>query len=101
MVVRDTLSGAALLIAALGISPWTVPAMSQSNNNQALADCVQAANQKYKDTWEAICTKVRKEGLSPVSNERYCVEFTGSPRDKEFSQLRVEEMTLCAKLYGK
>jgi hypothetical protein len=29
------------------------------------------------------------------------IEFTGSPRDKEFSQLRIEEMTLCSKLYSR
>jgi hypothetical protein len=72
----------------------SLPALGQpNNNNQALADCVRAADQKYKDTWEAICIKVGKEG--------YCIEFIGSPRDKEFSQLRIEEMTLCSKLYGK
>jgi hypothetical protein len=89
------------IIRLLALSLWMTPAMGQSGNNQALADCVQAANQKYKDTWEAICTKSRKENLSPISPERYCVEFTGSPRDREFSQLRIEELTLCAKLYGK
>jgi hypothetical protein len=89
-------------ILLLALSLWTSPAIGQSgNNNQALADCVQAANQKYKDTWEAICAKLRKEGLSPISRDRYCVDFTGSPRDREFSQLRIEEMTLCAKLYSR
>ena len=89
-------------IILLALSLWMAPAMGQSgNNNQDLAECVEAANQKYKDTWEAICAKMRKEGLSPISQDRYCFEFTGSPRDREFSQLRIEEMTLCAKLYGK
>jgi hypothetical protein len=48
---------------------------------------------KYKETWEAPCAKSRKTG--------YCVEFIGSPRDREFSQLRIDEMTLCSKLYSK
>ena len=61
-----------MTILLLALWLWTSPAMGQSgNNNQALADCVQAANQKYKDTWEAICAKLRKEGLSPISHDRY------------------------------
>lgn len=60
-------------------------------NNTALATCVQAADQKYKDTWDALCGQMGKV--------RHCVEFMGSPRDREFSQLRLEEMTLCSKLY--
>ena len=63
------------------------------NNNRALADCVQAADQKYKDTWQALCTQTGRAG--------HCIEFIGSPRDKEFSQLRIEEMTLCSKLYSR
>lgn len=89
------------LLMVVAIAGVSLPALGQTNDNQALADCVQAADQKYKDTWEAICTKLRKEGLSPISHDRYCFEFTGSPRDREFSQLRIEEMTLCAKLYSR
>jgi len=59
--------------------------------NNALAACVQAADQKYKDTWDALCGQMGKP--------RRCADFLGSPRDREFSQLRVEEMTLCSKLY--
>ena len=42
----------------------SAPAMGQSgSNNQALADCVQAADQKYKDTWEALRTPTGESGL--------------------------------------
>ena len=84
--------GTVLIAAAMaGVS---LPALGQTdNNNRALADCVRAADQKYKDTWEALCTKLGKVG--------HCIEFIGSPRDKEFSQLRIEEMTLCSKLYNR
>jgi hypothetical protein len=82
-------------VAIAGVS---LPTLSQTNNNnnndnRALADCVGAADQKYKDTWEALCTQMGKVG--------HCIEFIGSPRDKEFSQLRIEEITLCSKLYGR
>jgi hypothetical protein len=91
-----------IVIAIAGVS---LPALSQTNNNQALADCVQAADQKYKDTWEAICAKLARDPLfqqqHPGCCKGYCTEFIGSPRDKEFSQLRIEEMTLCGKLYGR
>jgi hypothetical protein len=80
------------LIAA-AIAGVSVPALGQTDSSRALADCVQAADQKYKDTWEALCTQIGKVGR--------CIEFIGSPRDKEFSQLRIEEMTLCSKLYGR
>jgi hypothetical protein len=90
-IVRSR-SGFAVLI-LMTTAWWSPPAQGQTNNNQALADCVQAANQKYKDTWEALCIKTGKQG--------HCIDFIGSPRDKEFSQLRVDEMTLCSKLYGK
>jgi hypothetical protein len=78
---------------ATAIAVVSLPALGQTNNNQTLAQCVQAADQKYKDTWEALCFKSGQSG--------HCIEFVGSPRDKEFSQLRIEEMTLCSKLYGK
>jgi hypothetical protein len=72
-----------------------LPALAQTNNtnNPALDKCLQAADQKYTDTWEALCERAGTKGR--------CVDFIGSPRDKEFSQLRVEEQTLCLKLYGK
>jgi hypothetical protein len=60
-------------------------------NNNALATCVQAADQKYNDTWDALCNRVGKQA--------HCIDFVGSPKDKEFPQLRLEEMTLCSKLY--
>jgi hypothetical protein len=82
---------ATALFAALVVG-GPLPALGQVNN-KALADCVQAADQKYKDTWEALCTQMKKVG--------HCMEFIGSPRDREFSQLRVEEMTLCSQLYSK
>jgi hypothetical protein len=94
-----------VLLAVLAL--WTAPAMGQSdNNNQALADCVQAANQKYKDTWEAVCAKLAKDPIFLVQHPdcckgRHCTEFIGSPRDKEFSQLRIEELTVCSKLYSR
>jgi hypothetical protein len=84
-----------VLIAA-AITGVYLPALGQTNNNnnnRALADCVQAADQKYKDTWQALCTQTGRVGR--------CIEFIGSPRDKEFSQLRIEEMTLCSKLYSR
>jgi hypothetical protein len=83
--------GTILIAAAMGGA--CLPALGQTNNtnNKALADCVQAADQKYKNTWEALCSQSGKAG--------HCVDFIGSPRDKEFSQLRIEEMTLCSKLY--
>jgi hypothetical protein len=45
--------GTALIAAAIaGVS---LPALGQTNNdNKALADCVQAADRKYKDTWANI-----------------------------------------------
>jgi hypothetical protein len=83
------------LIAA--IMAGVYPALGQANNqtdnsNRALADCVRAADQKYKDTWASLC--FRQTGKAG-----YCSEFIGSPRDREFSQLRIDEMTLCSKLY--
>ena len=79
------------LLIAVAIVGLSQPAFGQTKNNNALADCVQAANQKYKETWGALCSKSGKSD--------HCIEFIGSPRDKEFSQLRIEEMTLCSKLY--
>ena len=84
-----------VLIAAI-MAGVSLPALGQTNNqtdnsNRALADCVRAADQKYKDTWETLCAKTGKAG--------FCNDFIGSPRDREFSQLRIEEMTLCSKLY--
>ena len=86
--------GLTLLMAiATAIAGASVPGLGQTNhtNEEALAACVQAADQKYKDTWEAVCAR--------LGNESRCFEFMGSPRDKAFSQLRIDEMTLCAKLY--
>ena len=88
--------GTVLIAAAMaGVS---LPALGQTNNendnsNRALADCVRAADQKYKNTWASLCQQTGTAG--------YCTQFIGSPRDREFSQLRIEEMTLCGKLYGK
>jgi hypothetical protein len=86
--------GTVLIAIMAGMS---LPALGQANNqndnsNRALADCVRAADQKYKDTWASLC--FRQTGKAG-----YCDEFIGSPRDREFSQLRIEEMTLCSKLY--
>ena len=76
-----------VLIAA-AIAAVSLPALGQTNvNSRALADCVQVADQKYKDTWKALCAQDGKVGHSP--------------QDKEFYQLRIEEMTLCSKLYDK
>jgi hypothetical protein len=70
------------------------PALGQTDNsNRALVECLRAADQKYKDTWEALCAQIGKVGR--------CPDFVGSPRDREFSQLRIEEMTLCSKLYSR
>jgi len=95
-----------MLVAIWGCSMASAHAQSNNNtnntnktnntnntNNTALAACVRAADQKYKDTWDTLCTCSGK-GLR-------CDEFVGSPRDREFSQLRIEEMTLCSKLYGR
>jgi hypothetical protein len=41
-------------------------------------------NTQYKDTWASLCARMGKVG--------YCPEFMGTPRDREFSQLRIEEM---------
>jgi hypothetical protein len=38
--------------------------------------------------------------LGQTNKNNKCTEFIGSPRDREFSQLRIEEMTLCSRLYG-
>jgi hypothetical protein len=82
------------VLIAVAIAGVSLPALGQTNDNsRALADCLQAADQKYKDTWKSLCAQSGSVG--------YCNEFVGSPRDKEFSQLRVEEMTLCSKLYGR
>jgi hypothetical protein len=86
--------GTVLIAAAMvGVS---LPVLGQSNNqtdnsNGALSDCVRAADQKYKNTWASLCAQDGKVG--------YCNDFVGSPKDREFSQLRIEEMTLCSKLY--
>jgi hypothetical protein len=81
-------------LSALLLLLLATPALAQTNeNNRALATCVQAADQKYKDTWEALCVQT---GRVP-----HCREFIGSPKDKDFSQLRIEEMTLCSKLYSR
>jgi hypothetical protein len=84
-----------VMAAAMIAAAWS-PCLGQTNSipgtaNNALAACVQAADQKYKDTWDALCGQMGKP--------RRCADFLGSPRDREFSQLRVEEMTLCSKLY--
>ena len=78
------------ILVAAAIAGVPLPALGQAND-KALADCVQAADQKYKETWDALCVKGGKG--------EQCIEFIGSPRDKEFSQLRIEEKTLCSKLY--
>jgi hypothetical protein len=85
--------GTVLIAAAITGVP--LPALGQTSNinNEALVDCVQAADQKYKKTWEALCGQSGKVGQ--------CIDFIGSPRDKEFSQLRIEEMTLCSRLYSR
>jgi hypothetical protein len=81
-------------LSALLLLLLTAPALAQtSENNRALAACVQAADQKYKDTWDALCANTGRVA--------HCREFIGSPKDKEFSQLRIEEMTLCGKLYSR
>ena len=86
---------ATVLIAAamVGVSSPALTQTTDNNNKRALADCLQAADQKYKDTWKALCEQTGRFG--------HCIEFVGSPRDKEFSQLRLDEMGLCSKLYGK
>jgi hypothetical protein len=82
------------VLIAVAIAAVSLPALGQTNdNNRALTDCVQTADQKYKDTWKALCAQDGKVG--------HCLDFMGSPRDKEFYQLRIEEMTLCSKLYDK
>jgi hypothetical protein len=83
-----------VLIAAT-IAGGSLPALGQPNNgnNLALDNCLRAADQKYQGTWQVLCEKSGSKG--------HCVDFVGSPRDKEFSQLRIEEQTLCLKLYGK
>jgi hypothetical protein len=82
------------VLIAVALAGVSLPASGQTNDNsRALADCLQAADQKYKDTWRTLCAEDGKVG--------YCPQFVGSPRDKEFSQLRIEEMTLCSKLYGR
>jgi hypothetical protein len=85
------------ILIAVAIAGVSLPALGQTKDTSrdlALADCLQAADQKYKDTWKGLCGQDGK-------GFRYCNEFIGSPRDKEFSQLRIEEMTLCSKLYGR
>jgi hypothetical protein len=69
------------------------PAFGQPDNfdNKALVDCLRAADQKYNDTWEALC---RQSGKATR-----CNDFVGTAKDREFSQLRVAEMTLCVQLY--
>jgi len=82
------------VLIAIAIAAVSVPALGQTNvNSRALADCVQAADQKYKDAWKALCAQDGKVG--------HCLDFMGSPQDKEFYQLRIEEMTTCSKLYDK
>ena len=82
------------VLIAVAIGAVSLPALGQTNvNSRALADCVQAADQKYKDTWKALCAEDGKVG--------HCLDFMGSPQDKEFYQLRIEEMTTCSKLYDK
>ena len=82
----------ALMVVAIAVGV-SLPALGQTNDKGALIDCVQAADQKYKDTWDTLCARTGKGSR--------CVEFAGSPVDRQFSQLRIEEMTLCSKLYGR
>jgi hypothetical protein len=93
----------ALMVVAIAVGV-SLPALGQTNDKGALIDCVQAADQKYKDTWEAVCAKLAKDPLfqpqHPGCCKGYCTEFVGSPRDKEFSQLRIDELSVCARLYG-
>jgi len=93
MNARRCFAATVILAAMTGVS---LPALGQSGsntNNAALAECVRAADQKYKDTWDTLCARTGKGSR--------CVEFAGSPVDRQFSQLRIEEMTLCSKLYGR
>ena len=92
LIVRMRI-GTYLIAAMTGVSLPALGQFSSNTNNAALADCVRAADQKYKDTWDTLCIRMGKGSR--------CVEFVGSPRDREFSQLRIEEMTLCSKLYGR
>ncbi len=82
--------GTVLLTATLAM-PF--PAMSQTDvtNNKSLTDCVKAADDKYKATWSTLCSQAGKVG--------YCTDFVGSPKDLQFSQLRNDEKSLCARLY--
>lgn len=84
----------ALTAAIAGMSPTLGQTTTNKNdNNRPLADCLKAADQKYANTWKALCEQSGEVG--------HCNKFVGSPRDKEFSQLRIDEMTLCSKLYGR
>ena len=69
-----------ITVVVAGIS---LPALGQPDNfdNKPLADCLRAADQKYTDTWEALCRQSAK-----TAN---CNEFVGTAKDREFSQLRV------------
>jgi hypothetical protein len=82
------------VLITVAIGAVSLPALGQTNvQNRAVTDCVQAADMKYKATWKAVCAQDGKVGQ--------CLDFLGSPQDKELYQLRIEEMTLCSKLYDK
>jgi hypothetical protein len=105
---NETMKVGTVLIAA-AIAGVSLPALGQTNDNK-LTDCVRAADQKYKDVWKTVCAKMCAEMRTPdwcsdfvgsPPTPGLCSGFRGVPVDKEFSQLRIEEMTLCAKLYGR
>ena len=80
-----------VLIAAI-MAGVCLPALGQTNNQTNNSNRALYGQQTRKDTWASLCGR-------QTGKVDYCDEFIGSPRDKEFSQLRIEEMTLCSKLY--
>jgi hypothetical protein len=82
------------ILVAVAMTGITLPALAQRDNleiNKPLTECLEAADKKYNDTWEALC---RQSGKAVR-----CTEFVGTAKDREFSQLRVSEMTVCIQLH--
>jgi hypothetical protein len=63
-----------VLIAA-AIAWVSLPALAQTNDNsRTLADCVQAADQKYKNAWKALCARDGKSANASISWDRRAIK---------------------------
>ena len=97
-----------LLFALVGISVWfwqdhhslvgqlsevrqQTSMASTSTSGLALANCMSLAEVEYDEKWNSLC---EQEGQAD-----YCVQFVGSPRDVQFTQIKDQEKAQCITLY--